>query len=307
LKGTPWTLKVLNYFADFRLNGKDAVSVSEEPNNPALMFELAGKAAGRVSASIRGNAEMPAHGHAQPSVPQKNTLTFYRDSAGRLRFEATSQKHGVTSGEVEAGKEFSPGWADWKLKVDRQVAAAVIREEMAPMSEGMFRPTGLSGVRVRVDKAGESATRWIAMGSPVHFQLGGESVHVSFGPRLHPLKFGVTLEEFQVERDEGTQSPAGFKSKVRFIDPESKAVMEQEIWMNNPANFPNDPGIGLLGTAYKFSQASWNPNDLNQTTLQVLRDPGWSLKWIGSLMVCAGIFTMFYIRPYSTPKGEISS
>jgi hypothetical protein len=36
---------------------------------------------------------------------------------------------------------------------------------------------------------------------------------------------------------------------------------------------------------------------LNQTTLQVLHDPGWLLKWTGSLGVCLGIVTMFYISP----------
>lgn len=175
------------------------------------------------------------------------------------------------------------------------------------MSEGMFRPLGASGVRVRVEKGTKGTTQWVSMGTPVHFQLGDESVHVSFGPRLHPLGFEVGLADFQVERDEGTQNPAGFRSRVQFIDPLTKAVTEREIWMNHSANFPDYPGVGLLGTAYKFSQASWNPNDLNQTTLQVLRDPGWSLKWIGSLMLCGGIFTMFYIKPYMALKEEKKS
>jgi len=29
----------------------------------------------------------------------------------------------------------------------------------------------------------------------------------------------------------------------------------------------------------------------------VLYDPGWLPKWIGSLAICLGIATMFYIRP----------
>ena len=310
LKGTPWTLKVLKYFADFRMSGKEPMSVSEEPNNPALMFEIAGKTAGRLSASLGGNAGMLIHGHGQqqqPSVPGKNSLMIFRNPAGRLRFEATSQRHEPRSGNIEPGQEFLPGWADWKVKIDKQVAAAVVHEELAPLSEGIFRPAGMAGIQVRVEKGGESATQWIGMASPVHLRVGGESVHVSFGQRSHPLSFGVALEDFEVERDEGTQSPAGFKSRVRFVDPGSKTVVEREIWMNHPANFPDFPGAGLLGTSYKFSQASWNPNDLNQTTLQVLRDPGWSLKWIGSLMVCGGIFTMFYIKPYMAPKeGEKS-
>ena len=46
-----------------------------------------------------------------------------------------------------------------------------------------------------------------------------------------------------------------------------------------------------------MSQASWNPQDRNQSVVQVLRDPGWLLKWIGSLVICTGIFTLFYLRP----------
>jgi hypothetical protein len=29
-----------------------------------------------------------------------------------------------------------------------------------------------------------------------------------------------------------------------------------------------------------------------------LRDPGWLLKWIGSLLVVIGVFMMFYLQPY---------
>ncbi len=36
-----------------------------------------------------------------------------------------------------------------------------------------------------------------------------------------------------------------------------------------------------------------------QTTLQVLYDPGWLLKWLGSLGICVGIAIMFYWKPNS--------
>ena len=44
--------------------------------------------------------------------------------------------------------------------------------------------------------------------------------------------------------------------------------------------------------------ASWNPENLDQSTIQILRDPGWLLKWIGSLPVVVGFFIMFYLQPY---------
>lgn len=47
-----------------------------------------------------------------------------------------------------------------------------------------------------------------------------------------------------------------------------------------------------------MSQASWNPENLGQSSVQILRDPGWLLKWIGSLLVVIGVFMMFYLQPY---------
>src|SRR5260370_2806550 len=68
--------------------------------------------------------------------------------------------------------------------------------------------------------------------------------------------------------------------------------------MNNPFRFPTDWWRPWTGLTYKISQASWNPENLNQSTVQILRDPGWLLKWIGSLLVVIGVFMMFYLQPY---------
>jgi hypothetical protein len=64
--------------------------------------------------------------------------------------------------------------------------------------------------------------------------------------------------------------------------------------MNHPASFPGGFLANVTGINYKFSQAEWNPQNLEETTLQVLSDPGWLLKWMGSLAICIGIAMMFY-------------
>src|ERR1700749_1436363 len=68
--------------------------------------------------------------------------------------------------------------------------------------------------------------------------------------------------------------------------------------MNHPFNFPDGIPYTFSGLTYKISQASWNPENLNQSSVQILRDPGWLYKWIGSLLVVSGVFMMFYLRPY---------
>ena len=54
---------------------------------------------------------------------------------------------------------------------------------------------------------------------------------------------------------------------------------------------------------WKIAQASWNPGDLKQSTLQVKREPAWvtATTWLGSLLVVIGIAVIFY-APALTKK-----
>jgi len=54
-----------------------------------------------------------------------------------------------------------------------------------------------------------------------------------------------------------------------------------------------------------MSQASWNPENLGQSTIQILRDPGWLLKWIGSLLIVSGIFMLFYLKGFRRPPRSV--
>ena len=98
-----------------------------------------------------------------------------------------------------------------------------------------------------------------------------------------PLPFSITLENFEVPRDEGTETPSDYISSAALRRTRPRArVVRDTAHMNSPAMFPGDFWRSLLGWNYKFSQANWDPQNLNQTTLQVLYDPGWPFKWIGS-------------------------
>ncbi len=73
----------------------------------------------------------------------------------------------------------------------------------------------------------------------------------------------------------------------------------RKIYMNSPTSYPSPWWGPWLGTTYKFSQADHRmPADPDYSGVQVLRDPGWMPKWVGCLMICFGIFTMFYLKPY---------
>jgi hypothetical protein len=77
--------------------------------------------------------------------------------------------------------------------------------------------------------------------------------------------------------------------------------------MNNPFSFPGAAWRTWTGLTYKMSQASWNPDNLGQSTIQILRDPGWLAKWIGSLLVVTGVFLLFYVKKFRRPTAPIST
>ena len=152
------------------------------------------------------------------------------------------------------------------------------------------------GVRVRVEQNGETLEQWVPAGWQISVSTSPTETQIAYGWKQIPLPIGLELLDFEVKRNEGSDSPAGFKSTLRISTIDGDTAQGQ-CWMNNPFSFPGSWLNTWSGRTFKISQASWNPENLNQSSVQILRDPGWSMKWIGSLLICIGIFTLFYLRP----------
>jgi hypothetical protein len=162
-------------------------------------------------------------------------------------------------------------------------------------------------VRVRIQKNGETLEQWVPAGwqVPVPIHQGTDSprptspnqLMIAYGWKIVPLPIGLQLLDFEVTRNEGSDSPAGFKSTMRILTADGETATGS-CWMNNPFSYPGAWWRTWTGFTYKISQASWYPEHLGLRTVQILRDPGWLLKWIGSLLVVVGVFMMFYLQPY---------
>ena len=149
---------------------------------------------------------------------------------------------------------------------------------------------------MRLARGGTVVEQWAASGWEFTLPTSPRPTKLSYDFRVESLPIGLQLDAFHVTFQEGTDNPASFRSEVRVTDVEG-ATGTGSCSMNHPFNFPGNWWNTFTGLTYKMSQASWNPQDRNESTVQVLRDPGWLLKWIGSLVICAGIFTLFYLRP----------
>jgi hypothetical protein len=241
---------------------------------------------------------MPAPGEEAP-----NHLTLFVADDSAITYELDSRKNGRSSGKIDLNKPLTTGWADWQLVVDNTMPSAQPQMDFTPVkseqpSAASFAAADLpDGVRLRVQQNGETFERWAPAGWQIAIPTSPSPTMVAYGWKVIGLPIGLELLDFEVKRNEGSDSPAGFKSTLRVITADGESATGK-CWMNNPFSFPGNWWRTWTGLTYKISQASWNPENLNQSTVQILRDPGWLLKWIGSLLVVIGVFMMFYLQPY---------
>jgi hypothetical protein len=319
IEDTPFTLKIDNYWADFRIQDGKPSSLSDQPSNPAVLVTIHGKgipvtapatknphganadetsprAAGKELTTNGGPPTMPAAGEEAP-----NHLTLFIADDGTISYELKSRKTGDSAGKIDLNKPLTTGWADWQLVVDKIMPQAEQWMDFNP-AKPEARSTSPTndlpdGVRVRLEQSGEKFEQWVPAGWQITVPTSPQQTMIAYGWKIIPLPIGLELLDFEVKRNEGSDSPAGFKSTLRVSSAEGDAATGQ-CWMNNPFSFPGAWWRTWTGLTYKISQASWNPENLDQSSVQILRDPGWLLKWIGSLLVVSGVFMMFYLRPY---------
>jgi hypothetical protein len=132
---------------------------------------------------------------------------------------------------------------------------------------------------VQVDGPNYSNHRWVSALWP------DQIVHAE---SAHPTTPGPL--RFLYAPSAGERAPSGpvksFKSTVEVVKDGSAIPAVVEV--NRP----------LKVNGYTFYQASYNPDDLAWTALEVRRDPGVPLVYAGFALIIAGLFTVFYLNPW---------
>ncbi|MDQ6655410.1 MAG: cytochrome c biogenesis protein ResB, partial [Verrucomicrobiota bacterium] len=295
LEGSPFTMRMEAYWPDFRIDNGKPVSVSEQPNNPAVVVTLRGRG---VPAAPVADAHAGRDDAAAAGGP--NRLTLFIADDGSVTYDLASRKQGRSTGKLEPNAPLPTGWADWALVMDQTMPHAEAWNDFQPIAAPATAANLPDGVRIRVQQGDKSIEQWIPAGWQIGVPISPAPIQVAFGWQQFQLPIALELMEFEVQRNEGSDSPAGFKSTVRVTDREGGSAIGQ-CWMNNPFSYPGGWWRAWTGMTYKMSQASWNPENLGQSTIQILRDPGWLLKWVGSILICSGIFLLFYVKQFRRP------
>jgi hypothetical protein len=154
------------------------------------------------------------------------------------------------------------------------------------------------------------------------------TVAITMEPDAVDIGFEVRLDNFERRLDPGTSQASHFSSVVEFLGDSRQPLTAKpvKITMNAPIDF-SDPSTGR---SYRLFQESfmgpWLPGDplyerfvntvgrdagrgrgrgsedppdaIEASVLTVNYDPGRGVKYAGSALIVAGIFTMFYMKAY---------
>jgi len=306
IEETQFIARIENYWPDFRIEDGKPGSVSDAPNNPAVVVIIRGRGSPiALAPEAHGNKQAVSTNGGPSTMPlvappmdegSPNHLTIFFADDGGISYELRSRKLGDSSGTLELNKPLVTGWADWELVIDRVMPHAERWMDFTPAKSSNANELP-DGVRVRVQQNGEAFEQWVPAGWQITVPTTPNPIGVTYGWRSLPLPIALELLDFEVARNEGSDAPAGFKSTVRVSTANGESATGQ-CWMNNPFSFPGAWWRIWSGLTFKMSQASWNPENLGQSTIQILRDPGWLLKWIGSLLVVTGVFMLFYVKKF---------
>ena len=117
---------------------------------------------------------------------------------------------------------------------------------------------------------------------PHRFEHKGKSYRLEMRRKRYYYPFTVELLVFFCLRSPGTDKPKDFSSDVKLYVP-GEPSRETRIFMNHPLN--------LQGKV--FFQAGFDSATEKQTRLQVVRNQGSVLPYIGVAMVGKGLFIHF--------------
>ncbi len=305
VEGTPFTLRIESYWPDLKIENGKLSNASEQPNNPAIVARIRGRAVPVAPPADPHGTSAPQSAPGLPPAMNagnaaQNHLTIFVADDGAFSYELTSRKNGRSTGRLTPNIALPTGWADWQLTLDQSLPHAEEAMEFSPAPADRMTGDVPDALRLRLEQNGNVSELWAPSGWQVTLPTTPSPTRVSYGWRMIQLPIAIELQDFEVKRNEGSDAPAGFKSTLRVRTAEGQAATGS-CWMNNPFSFPGEWWHTWTGRTFKISQASWNPENLGQSTIQILRDPGWLLKWIGSLVIVTGVFMLFYVPQFRRP------
>ena len=178
---------------------------------------------------------------------------------------------------LKVGESFQTQWMDFKFRLI----------EFFPKSkkEFIFHPqknpteNTLQAIKVRY----KDASSWIGENSYTRFYTKNHVYAFGYLNKTKPLGFDLKLIDFRMTKYQGSEKAKTYESEVE-VSGETRVIS-----MNEP----------LKHRGYTFYQSSFEENEEGEARISILsvnRDPGRIIKYIGSILIVAGIALLFLRR-----------
>jgi len=266
-----YEVQILEFLPDFTYDtkAKKATSRSQEPNNPAVRV-LIREAKTKEEKTIWLYAKMPDFGHGEGAAAGPKFV--YRLDPG----------HQPAAREMLVVGEAKQIW-----RLERGVVA-----QRLPLEQWQTACAGLPVVGMQAFASavveGVPTTRSEVLDNPVAdivVEEGGVTREVRMAAQHgEPVPFsdGKTFLAFELRANE----PKTFQSHLTVLE-DGRKVTEKTIVVNDP----------LSHRGFMFYQSSFRKEDPTYSGIQVVRDPGLGIVFLGFVMMSIGVIFIYYIRP----------
>ncbi|HEY1784919.1 MAG TPA: cytochrome c biogenesis protein ResB, partial [Pirellulales bacterium] len=140
-------------------------------------------------------------------------------------------------------------------------------------------------IKLLAKGSGEPIGTYLVSGflQPQSVEVDGKPYSISLRFKRDYKPYIVELADVRKEDYLGTNTPRNYSSDVRIIDPVHHVDRQIHIWMNNPLRYAGD-------TLY---QSGYHPGPPETTTLQVVKNTGWMIPYVGCMIVATGMLAHF--------------
>jgi hypothetical protein len=217
---------------------------------------------------------------------------FAQTPDGKLYCRAEAEAADGPPREVKQGDRIALG-GQFSVTIERHLPRArqeISFQSIAAAPNQANQPEAAALVEVTNDA--ERRIVWLQRGdsqySAQSILTGRGPVFLSFGYESRPLGYSIELQAFNRYANPGGMGDAAFSSTVRLVDSAAGIDEQREISLNEP----------LVHGRFTLYQSSFQEptHGREVSVLTAAYDPGRGLKYAGSLMICAGILSMFYLR-----------
>jgi cytochrome c-type biogenesis protein CcsB len=289
-KGTDVSIKLTNYIP----NAQEVFTEEESGEDYLLIVESGG--GGRHNHYIKKGTSELVHGVLVGfESPNRNTLDF-KESENGLTIQSAVDGEFYRMADEFTGIIKKDSLQEFSLLAVHSVAGL---QFVVPKGTTKGSYKTISGdkdvsslAQLEFDVTVGNETKHVklrgekfAIQPPTQFTVGNLNFRMSYGAMQQQLPFSIKLNDFQLDKYPGSNSPMSFASEVTVIDPSE--TFDFRIFMNNILNYKG----------YKFFQSSYNITpEYEETHLSVNHDFwGSTITYIGYFLLYAGLILIMFL------------